>query len=78
MSTEDIIEPTPEDWLSDADEKFVVDQEIGHPDPAFDALHDKASERLRIEHEVVAALGGERSASTSRRSPSDGGEASLR
>jgi predicted XRE-type DNA-binding protein len=57
MSDRDTIEPTPEDWLADADEEFVVGQEISHPDPAFDELRDKASERLRIEHDVVATLG---------------------
>jgi predicted XRE-type DNA-binding protein len=57
MSAKDTIEPTPEDWLADADEEFVVGQEISHPDPAFDELRDKASERLRIEHDVVATLG---------------------
>jgi predicted XRE-type DNA-binding protein len=57
MSAKDTIEPTPEDWLSGADEEFVVDQEISHPDPTFDELRDKASERLRIEHDVVATLG---------------------
>ena len=57
MSGKDTIEPTPEDWLAGADEEFVVDQKIGHPDPAFDELRDKASERLRIEHDVVATLG---------------------
>jgi predicted XRE-type DNA-binding protein len=57
MSAKDTIEPTPEDWLAGADEEFVVDQEISHPDPAFDELRDKASERLRIEHDVVATLG---------------------
>jgi hypothetical protein len=35
MSAEDTLEPTPEDWLSDADEEFVVDKEISHPDPEF-------------------------------------------
>jgi hypothetical protein len=67
-----IIGPTPEDWLSDADEKFVVDQGISHPDPAFDTLHDKASEPLRIELDVVATLRGERPGSSSRSSPTDG------
>jgi hypothetical protein len=57
MSAEDTIEPTPEDWLTAIDDKFVVDKEISHPDPEFDALRDKASERLRIEHDVVATLG---------------------
>ncbi len=57
MSGKDPIEPTPEDWLAGADEEFVVNQEISHPDPAFDELRDKASERLRIEHDVVATLG---------------------
>jgi hypothetical protein len=57
MSGKDTIEPTPEDWLAGADEEFVVDQKISHPDPAFDELRDKASERLRIEHDVVATLG---------------------
>jgi hypothetical protein len=57
MSAKDTIEPTPEDWLSDADGEFVVDQEISHPDPEFGALRDKASERLRIEHDVVTTLG---------------------
>jgi len=57
MSAKDTIEPTPEDWLADAAEEFVVDQKISHPDPAFDELRDKASERLRIEHDVVATLG---------------------
>ena len=57
MSAKDIVEPTPEDWLAGADEEFVVDQKISHPDPAFDELRDKASERLRIEHDVVATLG---------------------
>jgi predicted XRE-type DNA-binding protein len=57
MSAKDTIEPTPEDWLSDADEEFVIDKEISHPDPEFDALRDRASERLRIEHDVVATLG---------------------
>jgi predicted XRE-type DNA-binding protein len=57
MSGKDTIEPTPEDWLAGADEEFVIDQKIGHPDPAFDDLRDKASERLRIEHDVVATLG---------------------
>ena len=57
MSAKDTIEPTPEDWLAGADEDFVVDQEISHPDPAFEELRDKASERLRIEHDVVATLG---------------------
>jgi hypothetical protein len=33
----------------------AADREISHPDPAFDDLRDKTSERLRIEHEVVAA-----------------------
>jgi Helix-turn-helix domain len=57
MSAKDTIEPTPEDWLAGADEEFVVNQEISHPDPAFDELRDKAGERLRIEHDVVATLG---------------------
>ncbi len=57
MSGKDTIEPTPEDWLAGADEEFVVNQEISHPDPSFDELRDKASERLRIEHDVVATLG---------------------
>jgi hypothetical protein len=57
MSGKDTIEPTPEDWLAGADEEFVVAQKISHPDPAFDQLRDKASERLRIEHDVVATLG---------------------
>jgi predicted XRE-type DNA-binding protein len=57
MSAKDAIEPTPEDWLEGADEDFVVDQKISHPDPAFEELRDKASERLRIEHDVVATLG---------------------
>ena len=57
MSGKDTIEPTPEDWLAGAAEEFVVDQKISHPDPAFDELRDKASERLRIEHDVVATLG---------------------
>jgi Helix-turn-helix domain len=57
MSDKDTIEPTPEDWLAGADEEFVVNQEIGHPDPSFEELRDKASERLRIEHDVVATLG---------------------
>ena len=79
MSGKDTIEPTPEDWLAGADEEFVVNQEISHPDPSFEELRDKASQRLRIEHDVVATLGELRSAaSTSRRSPRDGGEASLR
>jgi hypothetical protein len=57
MSAKDTIEPTPEDWLAGADEEFVIDQEISHPGPAFDELRDKASDRLRIEHDVVATLG---------------------
>ena len=57
MSGKDTIEPTPEDWLAGADEEFVVNQEISHPDPSFDELRDKASQRLRIEHDVVATLG---------------------
>lgn len=57
MSANDTIEPTPEDWLADADEEFVVNQEIRHPDPAFEELRNKASERLRIEHDIVATLG---------------------
>ncbi|HVC69267.1 MAG TPA: helix-turn-helix domain-containing protein [Acidimicrobiales bacterium] len=57
MSGKDTIEPTPEDWLAGADEEFVVDQEISHPDPSFEELRDKASQRLRIEHDVVATLG---------------------
>jgi predicted XRE-type DNA-binding protein len=57
MSDKDTIEPTPEDWLAGADEDFVVGQKISHPDPAFEELRDKASERLRIEHDVVATLG---------------------
>jgi hypothetical protein len=57
MSAKDTIEPTPEDWLAGADEELVVDLAIGHPAPAFDELRDKASERLRIEHHIVAALG---------------------
>ena len=32
MSAKDIVEPTPEDWLAGADEEFVVDQKISHPD----------------------------------------------
>lgn len=57
MSAKDTIEPTPEDWLSDADGEFVVGKEISHPDPEFDELRDKARERLRLEHDVVATLG---------------------
>jgi hypothetical protein len=57
MSGKDTIEPTPEDWLAGADEEFVVNQEISHPDPSFEELRDKASQRLRIEHDVVATLG---------------------
>ena len=57
MSGKDPIEPTPEDWLAGADEEFVVNQEISHPDPSFEELRDKASQRLRIEHDVVATLG---------------------
>ena len=57
MSAKDTVEPTPEDWLAGADEDFVFDREISHPDPAFEELRDKASERLRIEHHVVATLG---------------------
>ena len=57
MSAKDTIEPTPEDWLAGADEEFVVNQEISHPDPSFEELRDKASQRLRIEHDVVATLG---------------------
>jgi hypothetical protein len=57
MSAKDAIEPTPEDWLAGADEEFIIDPTIGHPDPAFDELRDKASERLRIEHDVLATLG---------------------
>ncbi len=57
MSAKDTVEPTPEDWLAGADEEFVGNQKISHPDPAFDELRDKASERLRIEHDVVATLG---------------------
>jgi hypothetical protein len=57
MSGKDTIEPTPEDWQAGADEEFVVDQKISHPDPAFEELRDKASERLRIEHDVVTTLG---------------------
>ncbi len=57
MSGKDTIEPAPEDWLAGADEEVVVNQEISHPDPSFDELRDKASQRLRIEHDVVATLG---------------------
>ena len=57
MSAKDTIEPTPEDWLAGADEEFIVDREISHPDPSFEELRDKASERLRIAHDVVATLG---------------------
>jgi hypothetical protein len=57
MSGKDAIEPTPGDWLAGADEEFVGDHEISHPDPAFGELRNKASERLRIEHDVVAKGG---------------------
>jgi predicted XRE-type DNA-binding protein len=57
MSAKDTIEPTPEDWLSALTRSSSSTRRSAIPIPTFDELRDKASERLRIEHDVVATLG---------------------
>src|ERR1700688_553330 len=57
MTAKDHTDPAPEEWLAATDEEFVVGQTITHPDPDFDGLRQTASDRIRIEHEVVTSLG---------------------
>lgn len=56
MTTKNHADPTPEEWLADTDDEFIVNQEVTHPDPAFDELRQRARVRLNLEHDVLESL----------------------
>ncbi len=56
MTTKHHADPTPKEWLADTDDEFIVNNEVMHPDPAFDELRRRARARLSLEHEVLESL----------------------
>jgi hypothetical protein len=46
---------TPQEWLDD-EVDFTSNQDLTHPSPEFDALRQRATNRLNLEHEVLESL----------------------
>jgi transcriptional regulator with XRE-family HTH domain len=47
---------SPQEWLAAADNDFAIDQELRHPNSEFEALRERATNRLRLEHDVLESL----------------------
>jgi predicted XRE-type DNA-binding protein len=47
---------TPEEWLEGLTGEAELNPTIKHPSPDFEALVERATERLNVEHELVTSL----------------------
>jgi hypothetical protein len=43
---------TPQEWLADYENDFIVDQELTHPHPEFEDMRQRVAHRLGLEHPV--------------------------